>query len=54
MKPRVVVLVDDKKRDLAQAVYNTIVSQLKLKAAVGRLAEADLADINILLKDDAQ
>ena len=41
-------------RDLAQAVYNTIVSQLKLKAAVGKLAEADLADVNIFLKDDVQ
>src|SRR5258706_8607229 len=41
-------------RDLAQAVYNTIVNQLKLKAAVGKLSEADLADINILLKEDTQ
>ena len=41
-------------RDLAQAVYGTIVNQLKLKAAVGKLAEADLADVNRLLKDDAQ
>jgi outer membrane protein len=41
-------------RDLAQAVYNTIVSQLKLKAAVGKLAEADLADINAFLKEDVQ
>ena len=41
-------------RDLAQAVYNTIVSQLKLKAAVGKLAEADLANVNIFLKDDVQ
>ena len=41
-------------RDLAQAVYNTIVSQLKLKAAVGKLAEADLADVNIFLKEDVQ
>jgi outer membrane protein len=41
-------------RDLAQALYNTVVNQLKLKAAVGKLAEADLADINILLKDDVQ
>ena len=39
-------------RDLAQAVYNTIVSQLKLKAAVGKLAEADLADVNRFLKED--
>jgi outer membrane protein len=41
-------------RDLAQAVFNTIVNQLKLKASVGKLAEADLADINSLLKEDAQ
>jgi outer membrane protein len=41
-------------RDLAQAVYNTIVNQLKLKAAVGRLAEADLAEVNVLLKEDVQ
>jgi hypothetical protein len=27
---------------------------LKLKAAVGKLAEADLADVNVLLKEDAQ
>lgn len=39
--------------ELAQAVYNTIVSQLRLKAAVGKLAEADLAEVNRLLKDDA-
>jgi outer membrane protein len=41
-------------RDLAQAIYGTIVNQLKLKAAVGKLAEADLADVNVLLKEDAQ
>jgi outer membrane protein len=41
-------------RDLAQAVFNTILSQLKLKAAIGKLAEADLADINRLLKEDAK
>ena len=41
-------------RDLAQAVYNTIVNQLKLKAAVGKLAEADLADVNLLLREDVQ
>ena len=37
-------------RDLAQAVYNTILSQLRLQAAVGRLAEADLQDVNRLLE----
>jgi len=42
------------RRDLAQAVYSTIVNQLKLKAAVGKLAEADLADVNILLREDVQ
>ena len=41
-------------RDLAQAVFNTIVNQLKLKAAVGKLAEADLADINSLLREGGQ
>jgi hypothetical protein len=30
------------------------VSQLKLKAAVGKLAEADLADVNRFLKEDLQ
>jgi len=42
------------RRDLAQALYNTILNQLRLKAAVGKLAEADLADINALLKDDTK
>ena len=37
-------------RDLAQAVYDTILSQLRLQAAVGRLAEADLQDVNRLLE----
>ncbi len=41
-------------RDLAQALYNTIVNQLRLKAALGKLAEADLADVNALLKEDVQ
>ena len=39
------------RRDLAQSVYNTILSQLRLQAAVGRLAEADLQDINRLLEE---
>jgi outer membrane protein len=39
------------RRDLSQALYNTILNQLRLKAAVGKLAEADLSDINALLKD---
>ena len=42
------------RRDLAQALYNTILSQLRLKAAVGKLAEADLADINALLREGAR
>jgi outer membrane protein len=41
-------------RDLASAVYGTIVNQLKLKAAVGKLAEADLADVNVLLKEGVE
>ena len=41
-------------RDLAQAVYNTILNQLKLKAAVGKLAEADLVGVNVLLREDVQ
>jgi outer membrane protein len=42
------------RRDLSQALYNTILNQLRLKAAVGKLAEADLSDINALLKDGAR
>lgn len=34
------------KRDLSQARYNYILSQLKLRAAVGTLAEEDLAQVN--------
>ncbi len=41
-------------RDLNQAIYNTILNQLKLKAAVGRLAERDLSDVNNLLKEEVQ
>ena len=40
--------------NLAQALYNTILNQLRLKAAVGKLAEADLADINALLRGGGQ
>lgn len=36
--------------NLYQALYSTILSQLRLKAAVGRVAENDLADVNQLLK----
>jgi outer membrane protein len=42
------------RRDLAQALYSTMLNQLRLKAAVGRLAEADLADVNTLLKEEAK
>ncbi|UCD67703.1 MAG: TolC family protein, partial [Betaproteobacteria bacterium] len=38
------------RRDFAQSVYNTILSQLRLQAAVGRLLEADLLNINELLE----
>ncbi len=37
------------RRDLAQAKYNYILSTLRLKAAVGRLAEEDLAGISAWL-----
>lgn len=37
------------RRDFAQLAYNTILSQLRLQAAVGRLVEADLLNINDLL-----
>jgi len=37
------------RRDLAQATYNYILSLLKLKAAVGRLAEDDLTQVNAWL-----
>lgn len=37
------------RRDLQQARYNTILSQLRLKSAAGRLAEEDLAEVNRLL-----
>lgn len=37
------------RRDLQQARYNTILSQLRLKASTGRLAEEDLAEVNRLL-----
>ena len=37
------------RRDLQQARYNTILSQLRLKSGVGRLQEEDLAEVNRLL-----
>ena len=41
------------RRDFAQSVYNTILSQLRLQAAVGRLVEADLLNINNLLEPES-
>jgi outer membrane protein len=38
------------RRDLQQARYNTILSQLRLKSAAGRLSEEDLAEVNRLLQ----
>ncbi|WP_301100726.1 TolC family outer membrane protein [Propionivibrio sp.] len=38
------------KRDLARARFDTLLSQLKLKAAVGSLGEADLEQINPLFE----
>jgi outer membrane protein len=37
------------RRDLIQALYNTILSQLRLQAAIGRLVQADLQSVNELL-----
>jgi outer membrane protein len=42
------------RRDFAQAIYSTILNQLRLKAAVGKLTEADLADVNTLLRDNGR
>jgi outer membrane protein len=36
-------------RDLQQARYNTILSQLRLKSAAGRLKEDDLVEVNLML-----
>ena len=38
------------KRDLAKARFDTLLSQLKLKAAIGSLSEADLEQINPLFE----
>ncbi|MBI3919378.1 MAG: TolC family outer membrane protein [Betaproteobacteria bacterium] len=38
------------RRDLAQAAYNYVLSLLRLKAAVGRLGEDDLAKVNAWLE----
>ena len=37
------------RRDLIQSVYNTILSQLRLQAAIGRLVQGDLEGVNNLL-----
>jgi outer membrane protein len=37
------------RRDLIQAVYNTILSQLRLQAAIGRLVQGDLQSVNQML-----
>lgn len=42
------------RRNLAQSLYSTILNQLRLKAAVGKLAEADVANVNSLLREDVQ
>jgi outer membrane protein len=38
------------RRDLARAYHDTLLARLRLKAAVGTLAKADIAEINALLK----
>lgn len=38
------------RRDFAQLAYNTILSQLRLQAAAGRLDGADLRNINDFLE----
>lgn len=43
--------VSETQRDLARARYETLMSLLRLKAAVGRLAEADVGEINALLSE---
>ncbi len=37
------------RRDLIQSIYNTVLSQLRLQAAIGRLVRADLEGVNNLL-----
>ena len=41
------------RRDLAKAVLETLMSQLRLKAAVGTLSEDDVAAANALLDPGA-
>lgn len=40
------------RRDLARAYYDTLLARLKLKEAVGSLDEADLEEINVMLKEE--
>lgn len=42
--------VFETQRDLARARYETLMSLLRLKAAAGRLAEADVQEVNALLR----
>ncbi len=46
--------VANARKDLANSLYTTIVAQLKLKQAVGRLTVEDLAAVNRLLKVEAR
>jgi len=41
------------RRDLARAKYDTLLAQLRLKAAVGALGEADVQQVNTLLNSSA-
>jgi outer membrane protein len=47
-------LLYEAQRNLAEAYYNTILGQLKLKYAVGRLIEPDLDNVNKLLTGPAR
>lgn len=46
--------VANARRDLAKATYDTIVAQLKLKQAVGRLTVEDLQAVNRLLRSEVR
>ena len=46
--------VANARRDLAKARYDTILAQLKLKQAVGRLTVEDLEAVNRLLKEEGE
>ena len=43
--------LENARRDLAKSLIDTIVAQLKLKQAVGRLTEDDLGAVNRLLRN---